>query len=283
MKTMLRIKALSLTQGVNDWLTNSRHPRILHIFDDACNLINEHQAVISIVISQIGNGPFNLVVENNVLFSEQFNKESQVSIPGTQLTVGDLTINTENAKLWNPRPDWEMLHSKRDEIAGRFVSLHMPVAPPEIPDDLLTALAVSIVSADIPSAVDAAKHLAGLGVGLTPAGDDVLMGALYAAWLIHPREVASELAEEIVNTAAPLTTSLSAAWLNAAARGQAGITWHALFGGLIAGDEARVQQATEEILATGETSGADALSGFLGVMKSYIASFSRKAATSSDE
>jgi hypothetical protein len=109
------------------------------------------------------------------------------------------------------------------------------------------------------------------------------MGALYAAWLIHPREVASELAEEIVNTAAPLTTSLSAAWLNAAARGQAGISWHALFGGLIAGNEAKVQQATKEILATGETSGADALSGFLGVMKSYIASFSRKAATSSDE
>jgi hypothetical protein len=280
---MLQIKALSLTQSVNDWLANSRHPRILHIFDDACNLINEHQAVISIVISQIGNGPFNLVVEKNVLFSEQLNKESQASIPGTQLTVGDLTIYTENAKLWNPHPDWEMLHGKRDEIAGQFVSLYIPVVPPEIPDDLLSALAASIVSADIPSAVEAAKHLAGLGVGLTPAGDDILMGAMYAAWLILPRPTASMLADEMGETASPLTTSLSSAWLRSAGKGEAGISWHELFGALLAGDEAKTRLQIEAILAVGETSGADALAGFLSVLQSYTTSFSRKAATSSGE
>jgi hypothetical protein len=280
---MLQIKALSLTQDVKDWLANSRHPRVLHVFGEACNLINERSEVMSIVHAQVGNGPFNLVVENIVLFSEHLHSQSPISIPGNQLTLGGLILNMDRAKLWNPRPDWEMLHAKRDEIVGRFVSLHMPVAPPEIPDDLLTALAASIVSADIPSAVEAVKHLAGLGVGLTPAGDDILMGAMYAAWLILPRHTASMLADEMAETASPLTTSLSSAWLRSAGKGEAGISWHELFGALLAGDEAKTRLKIEAILAVGETSGADALAGFLSVLQSYTTSFSRKAATSSAE
>jgi hypothetical protein len=59
-----------LALAVNDWLANSCQPHILHVFDHACNLINEHREVMSIVTPQIGNGLFNLIVEYNVLFSE---------------------------------------------------------------------------------------------------------------------------------------------------------------------------------------------------------------------
>jgi hypothetical protein len=49
---------LSLAPAVNTWLKDSRHPRILHIFDSACNLINESREVLSIVTPQIGRGNF---------------------------------------------------------------------------------------------------------------------------------------------------------------------------------------------------------------------------------
>ncbi len=107
---MQSIKALSLTSSVNDWLANSCRPRILHVFDRACNLINERREVLSIVTPRIGNGPFNLVVEEEILFSEYLTVECSVSMPGNQLFVGDLVINTVNAKPWSSRPNWEVLH-----------------------------------------------------------------------------------------------------------------------------------------------------------------------------
>jgi len=40
---MQSINALSLALDAREWLTNSRHPRTLHVFDHACNLINERR------------------------------------------------------------------------------------------------------------------------------------------------------------------------------------------------------------------------------------------------
>jgi GTP pyrophosphokinase len=89
---MENINALSLTPAVNDWLTNTHHPRILHIFDHTCNLINEHKDVLSIVTPQIGNCPFNLVVQSNVSFSEAIDLRSPISNSHHHLAIGDITI-----------------------------------------------------------------------------------------------------------------------------------------------------------------------------------------------
>jgi len=118
---------------------------------------------------------------------------------------------------------------------------------------------------DLVTTLATAKQLAGLGQGLTPAGDDFILGAILAAWILHSRKVAKHLAEEITNVAAPLTTSLSAAWLRSAGRGEAGIRWHEFFESLISGDPASIQKAMDKILADGETSGVDALAGFISV------------------
>src|SRR5689334_19106109 len=108
---MQRINTYSFTSNVNDWLTNSRHPRILHIFNHACNLINERREVLSIVTPQIGNGPFNLVIEDDLIFTNHLDVKSPISIHTDQLIIGDLTINSTDAKLWHPCPNWESLHS----------------------------------------------------------------------------------------------------------------------------------------------------------------------------
>jgi len=284
---MSYIKALSLTSGVFDWLANSRHLRILHLFDQVCNLINERGEVLSIVSPRIGKGPFNLVIEDNICFSKHLNLDSPIRcaetieapIVHTRLHLGDLTIDTAEAKLWNPRPDWEKLHVGRDDILSQIMSLRAPtrakqsftgeeialsqrtlLAMTAITDSLNSAL----VSADLSSSIAAARQLAGLGIGLTPSGDDFILGAILAIWIIHPPDVAKVLAEEIANIAAPLTTSLSAAWLRSAGRGKAGILWHEFFDALVVGDVVGIRSQIDKLLSVGETSGADALSGFLG-------------------
>jgi hypothetical protein len=84
-------------------------------------------------------------------------------------------------------------------------------------------LCYSVINADVRGCHIAAQHLAGLGPGLTPAGDDFMLGAILAARIIHPEELAIILTKELSEAAAPLTTSLSAAWLRAAGRGEASV------------------------------------------------------------
>ena len=268
------IHALSLAPDVNHWLANSQHPGILHIFDHACNLINERREVLSIVTSQMGDGPFSLVVEDQFSFLDYLALGSRVSISPTQLTLGNLIIHTAKAKRWNPRPDWEMLHITRDDILNQIISLHkqrlsqptlLAMTSAQFSNSLASELSSAVVNADISSAQKLASQLAGLGIGLTPSGDDFMMGAIYAAWILHPSEVASVLSQEIASTAAPLTTSLSAAWLRSAAKGESGILWHELFDVLVSRDHMHMEEAIENILAVGETSGADALAGFTSV------------------
>jgi len=276
---MPSLNALSLAPDVNNWLENSHSPRILQVFDQACNLINERREVLSIVTPQIGNGPFNLVVEAHLLFSEHIDVESSVFMVGSQLKLSSLTIDLANAKLWDPRPEWELLHSKRTKIIGHTTLLPISTYQPALPTDLLSTFSASVASGNLPASIPAARGLAGLGSGLTPAGDDFIMGALYAAWIIHLPGVASVLAQQIADTAAPLTTSLSAAWLRSAGKGEAGILWHEFFDvlnsvgrTLAPGASAGVANPTyamNRILSVGETSGADALAGFTGVFRCW--------------
>ena len=267
----MNLEALSLAPAVNAWLADSRQPSVLHVFDQACNLINERREVLSLVTPQIGNGPFNLVIEDDISFSEHIDIESVISIGDHHILLGDLTINLTNANLWNPRPDWEGLHANKENILAQIAQL--PITNYQFPTSLISALTI----ADIQNSQVAAQKLAGLGQGLTPAGDDLIMGAIYAVWIVHPHKVASVLAKEVTDTASPLTTSLSAAWLRAAGKGEAGSLWHDFFDALISVDQGSIQKARDKILAVGETSGADALAGFVSVCRSWLQSAARLA------
>ena len=106
-----------------------------------------------------------------------------------------------------------------------------------------------------------AAQLAGLGGGLTPAGDDFLTGVMLWAWLAHPSPRSQ--CRLLVKAAAPRTTTLSAAFLQAAARGECGVAWHVLLAALSEGGDAELATAVQDVLSHGATSGADALAGFL--------------------
>lgn len=269
---MPSIDAVSIAPAARDWLADSRQARVLHAFDHVCNLINESREVLSIVTPQIGNGPFNLVAGGQpIVFSGRLEIEGPVFIHTNRLILGDMTVNSGNARLWNPRPDWETLHAKKNDILNQLMSL--PITNYQSPISL--ALISALTHADLPASRTAARRLAGLGPGLTPAGDDFIVGAALAAWIIHSPGVAAILAAQITNAAVPLTTSLSAAFLRAAGRGEAAIAWHRLFDALLRLDPPAVEGAVQALLAVGETSGTDALSGFIAVLNHHSVSLER--------
>jgi hypothetical protein len=269
------IKAASTTSTVHQWLASSTSAQILHVFDHACNLCNERREIVSIVTQEIGPGPFNIVIESDVRFAEELSLASPIFTSIEQLSLGAITIHIIDAELWDACPDWRALHAKRDSIRRQVSQVSEAVVQvsnrrgASQADTFSSSLAASIAAADIASCIHAAQKLAGLGQGLTPAGDDFLMGAVYAAWIIHRHEVAECIAAEIAKVATPLTTSLSAAWLRAAAKGEAGILWHKLFDALISGNETAIDTRTSNILSIGATSGIDALAGFINTFTAY--------------
>lgn len=257
---MRDIRAISRPSSFTGWLALPNQPIILHIFDEACNLINERRDVLSIVHAEIGNGPFNLVLEEPVLFTKHLDAESKVTIHDEQILLGDITISLTDAQTWNPVPKWDELRKHKNEIVDRLTLLQIDNENETILQ-FSNSLSLAIINEDISTAKNVSSKLAGLGIGLTPAGDDFLMGAMYAAWMIHPQEAAREITEQIANAAVPLTTSLSGAWLRAAAQGEAGVLWHEFFDTLI--EDKNIYLPMSKILSVGETSGSDALAGFL--------------------
>ena len=247
---MTAMKCELLTPRVQRWLTETHKARILNRFDQVCNLVNDEGAaqgaVVSLVSTNIGPGPFSMVLDG-VFTPGEINAETAVSVdPFTRsLNIGTLRIDTDRADLWNPIPDWQ----KMKAAAQPFLAYSLPPAG-ELVDDL-ARLVQGITNRNRKVCQGAAGRLAGLGSGLTPAGDDMLMGTLYAMWAWYPDR---DLMRLIVDTAVPRTTTLSAAFLRAAGDGEATIHWHDLADGRTG--------ALDRILAIGATSGRDAWIGF---------------------
>ena len=81
-----------------------------------------------------------------------------------------------------------------------------------------------------------ATGLVGWGPGLTPLGDDLLIGFLLAAYLLNPVEAAKAATEDVLTAVRGRTTTLSEAFLLVASEGKCGQDWHDLFSGIVKDD-----------------------------------------------
>jgi hypothetical protein len=238
--------ATVIAPRARQWLRDGGPARILHLFAETCNLVNDRNEVISLVSPRIGPGPFTIVLEND--FTAGLDSHQAVSIDGAKqgLAVGPLVVDVAEAAVWQPKPEWTQL---RDADVARWPS------PAELPSGItffLEETVEGIAGDDLSTCLTGVEGLAGRGDGLTPTGDDMLMGVLYGLWVWHPRQ---EWMRMILETAVPRTTTLSANFLRAAADGEAVRQWHDLVNGR--------PQAVAEIMAIGHSSGADAWAGFV--------------------
>lgn len=144
------------------------------------------------------------------------------------------------------------------------------------------ALLAGIATADIDIVSSAAQGLAGLGHGLTPSGDDFLIGvcgALTLAESVLPAKEETpqaapghELAGAIAAATEGRTTLLSAVWLNHAARGE----FSAEVGDVLvalADAEAILDAAVARLLAIGGLSGLDTAMGVLLGSRTLLAAW----------
>ncbi len=128
----------------------------------------------------------------------------------------------------------------------------------------LERLAEAVGNADRAAAGMAAESLVGLGPGLTPAGDDALVGLAAAVTaMAGPGTLDATFLRRVADTASSRTTAVSTAFLRHATAGEFSAGLHRLLAVLIGPDPSDVATTIERSVALGATSGTDTLVGVL--------------------
>jgi hypothetical protein len=212
--------------------------------------------------------------------------EGRIDLPGLEVRVARWRDPRPRLGAVDPGRLADAVAAARRQVAGSTEG--DPGADAELAT-LAAAVAAAIAGGDEHAAVAAATRLLGRGPGLTPAGDDVLAGLLAATVTLAPAvrdrrsagpheghrdraaraddrtdelvATARAAGEAIADLASDATTSVSAALLHHAARGEvaapAALVLQALTG---RGD---LPTALAALLAVGSTSGRDLTLGIL--------------------
>jgi hypothetical protein len=291
------LRALSISQPLHRRLqARPFSGQVLASFEQACDLITADGEVVALVVSSTGDGPLNVVVDAARGDFDKLKPGNPARVQGTSLRVGHMAVELSGAVAWDPRPAWDSLRACDQAGVERLSELRrlaLDLSPPAeyrflcggslamlLRDDLTMpvaedsaakALATRAFAAakmlrlgwegSLPQLQTGASLLAGLGGGLTPAGDDLLCGLMLWAWLAHPAP--GPFCEALLTSAEPRTTTLSAAFLRAAARGECTAKWHGLLQALCSTEGMPLEPRALGVLRVGATSGADTLAGFL--------------------
>lgn len=126
-------------------------------------------------------------------------------------------------------------------------------------------LVASADAFDAGRSIQAAENMIGLGPGLTPSGDDILIGFLAGLWSLSGQHLKRHsflrtFGEGILQTA-QRTNEISRTYLYHAARGQFSSTLSALVETIGAGGA--VEQAVQDAMRVGHSSGMDSVTGLL--------------------
>lgn len=292
----MELQVESWTPSARVWLDETTEARVLHLFQDVCNLINSQDQILSVIDAGVDRTAFCLRLRPLAEFADGggfvdlLDAADSARAAPDSIRIGGLVIEIGEPEIWDPVPNWKALRSQGSLDADSRGILQAKLEH-ESPPGGLTGLAIrhgtdgnteahenETLIAARPAAArmatalqqrnpgdlkKAAYGLAGLGAGLTPSGDDFLVGTLHALWSALPEGEAGRLGRPLVEGAKDHTTALSGAWLEAAGRGEAAEHWHDVFVALEAGDLERLKTAASRLLRVGHSSGADSLAGFL--------------------
>ena len=215
--------------------------------------------LVALVAPTVFPGPLHVVLDAPLTAAPG----ARVVRSGTGLLVGQAFVELRGALAWHgllPSPE-EVRRSAglvveaASWVAARSVLLAHPYREPAHRAlDLLRA-------GDL---VGTAALLGGLGPGLTPAGDDALAGMLLALRALGGEQASQARLRSVLRAAR--TTTLSLAFLECAAAGQAVAAVHQLLEAAARHDHATAAAAAGALAEVGASSGADFCYGLLAAL-----------------
>jgi hypothetical protein len=225
--------------------------------------IVDGDGLITIADPTVGAVPSGIVLEAPTSFEQLGVSRGDGVACADELHIGNLVIALAGAAAWSP------VLAARAVADSHLVLETWPLArvrhglPAQRAQPIVRQLRQAHHDQDLPAMLTASRGLVGLGQGLTPAGDDVLIGFSAALWSADD-PLATPFSAGIAELAAHRTTDVALEFYRAAARGEFSARLHTVFSALAEyRDPTRLSLAFDGALDWGATSGADTL---LGVM-----------------
>jgi hypothetical protein len=253
--------------------------RVHSVFTRAVNIETAYGELFTIAARDVDNAPNTLIVDAAQFAPSKLEAGAFVASAAGELTIApSFAIQLDTAIEWHatltPYPaDASTLPANLAQLERQLAdaaSSHgqHPSALAATTASLLerraAALCAALCRADMQSATAQGKAMLGLGPGLTPSGDDFLVG-LFAVLHIprSPAESLKEVCAGIVEDLEHRTNAVSAAALKAAARGRVRESIAALLTAVTTGRCESVTTASRAVLAIGSTSGRDIVTGIV--------------------
>jgi hypothetical protein len=183
------------------------------------------------------------------------------SVGSGAVSIGRLRLRP--ARWFDPRPRLALPYQPSAVAAAALLLAELPAEASGLPGVQADAIATGLVGGDAGPALD----VIGRGPGLTPAGDDVLAGALAAIALRDRLDAAATAA--VMTHAVSATTSLSSSLLRCAAAGQVVPQAATLLSALCGG--AALRPALDDLLSVGATSGTALALGCVAGARAVLA------------
>ena len=258
--------------------------KIHSVFNNAVNFYIEDDTIASLVTRSIGGGPNNIVIDVNSL---SFIKN--IYIDGNKIILNDSFIcdisssPTYSSNLFVPSKSLELF----SKGLNKFERILKKNAPPLsaaflidrrrinffiTPFEKNLAYSLELFSNDVLNGnLKSISKLKGLGVGLTPQGDDILDGFMIAL-LVYEKLTGvntEDIRKEIFNLSRG-SNIISDTFLYYASLGYLYERMKALILSLFSNDSTLIEEAVLNLLNIGETSGADISTGFLLMSKKLM-------------
>jgi hypothetical protein len=260
--------------------------RVHGTFARAINVETREGALWTLACRALGDGPGALVVDAAEFQPFGVACGDGVSLHGSTLMVGErLSIALDGVRPWEcvlPRwPDDDsrvaanLARAKR-ELETRLAASareQMPLAAHASARlaGHVDALVAALREHDVDALAERAANMIGLGPGLTPSGDDVLVGLLAALHVPGaPGEALRGIGLRIAKDAAGGTNAVSAAVLREAAQGRVREPIVVLLRALLHGGPDAVSRALGTVFAIGATSGADIATGVACALEAQL-------------
>ena len=257
--------------------------RVHSVFASVCNLMCG-DTLLTIAACGVGDGPATLRLAGSTApdLRAVFDIGESVRSDGSVLRSGRVELRLRRVQVWRPVAPRCLLPPER--IDARLLAVDIGLAQPHRGQSsiLVNAGAATVAALrdacralDVEAAVRHATRLIGWGEGLTPAGDDFLIGLLAG---LDPfvasddrRDRLRSAVAALVTSSARRTTPIAAHYLKLAAGGHYNEPLVGLRNALLAEDDWRVVDgALRRALAIGASSGADTARGLVAGLAVWL-------------
>lgn len=251
----------------------------------------EDGELYTIACREIDNGPNTLILDVESLESMDIEMYDQVYTTSKSICIGKkITIETGKATIWGKKlPQYPLntdVIKTNITYMKQYINMHgtsggmksplSHISPFEhemarIICERSNFLLAELLNKRMQHAVQHAVSLVGLGPGLTPSGDDFLVGLFTAFHLANsPLSSYKWFCEEVEKVAKELTNEISFMAIKQASTGQVRESIVSLLEAILSDDERELIISLQKVLNIGSSSGTDIALGILAGLETNI-------------